>query len=41
MKCIGLATKWLRILLLGDIDKTRNHLVANLIEPDEKSPVES
>ena len=26
---IGLATKWLRILSLGVIDKIRNHLVAN------------
>ena len=25
---IGLATKWLRILSLGDIDKIRNHLIA-------------
>ena len=28
---IGLATKRLRNLSLGDIDKIRNHLVANLI----------
>ena len=28
---IGLATKWLRILSLGVIDKIRNHLVANAI----------
>ena len=28
---IGLATKWLRIFLLGGIDKIRNHLVANPI----------
>ena len=28
---IGLATKWLRILSLGGIDKFRNHLVANPI----------
>ena len=28
---IGLATKWLRILSLGGIDKSRNHLVANPI----------
>ena len=28
---IRLATKWLRILPLGGIDKSRNHLVANLI----------
>ena len=26
---IGLATKWLRILSLGGIDKIRNYLVAN------------
>ena len=26
---IGLATKWLRILSLGGIDKIRNHLVTN------------
>ena len=26
---IGLATKWLRILSLDDIDKIRNQLVAN------------
>ena len=30
---VGLATKWLRILSLGDIDKTCNHLVANPIGP--------
>ena len=29
--CIGLAIKWLRILPLGDINKVRNHLVANPI----------
>ena len=29
---IGLATKWLRILSLGDIDKIRIHLVANPTE---------
>ena len=28
---IELATKWLRIFSLGDIDKIRNHLVANPI----------
>ena len=28
---IELATKWLRILSLGDIDKIRDHLVANPI----------
>ena len=28
---IGLATKWLRILSLGGIDKMRDHLVANPI----------
>lgn len=28
---IGLVTKWLRFLSLGDIDKTRNHLVVNPI----------
>ena len=28
---LGLATKWLRILSLGGIDKIRNHLVANPI----------
>ena len=28
---IGLATKWLRILSLGGMDKTRNHLVVNPI----------
>ena len=30
-KIIGLATKWLRILPLGGIDKIRNRLVSNLI----------
>ena len=29
---IGLATKWLRIFLLGGNDKIRNHLVANQID---------
>ena len=28
---IGLATKWLRIVSLGGIDKIRNHLLANPI----------
>ena len=28
---IGLAAKWLRILSLGGIDKSHNHLVADLI----------
>ena len=28
---MGLATKWLRILSLGGIDKLHNHLVANPI----------
>ena len=28
---LGLATKWLRILSLGGIDKIRKHLVANPI----------
>ena len=32
---IGLATKWLRILSLGGIDKIRNHLVANSIEREK------
>ena len=31
MYSIGLATKWLRILSLGGIDKIRIHLVANPI----------
>ena len=29
--CVGVATKRLRILSLGGIDKIRNHLVANPI----------
>ena len=33
--CTGLATKWLRILSLGGIDKIRNHLVANPIVVSE------
>lgn len=28
--CIGLETKWLRVLSLDGIGKTRNHLVANI-----------
>ena len=31
---IGLAIKWSRVLLLGGIDKIRDHLIANLIFQD-------
>ena len=34
---IGLATKWLRILSLGGIDKICNHLVANPIITSTRS----
>ena len=36
IETIGLATKWLRVLSLADIDKIRNHLVANTIETKEE-----
>ena len=31
-----LATKWLRTLSLGGIDKIRNHLVSNPIEQEQR-----
>ena len=35
MISIGLVTKWLELLSLDDIDKIRNHLIANPIDESE------